>query len=300
LTWQAVRPHESARKWERMQLSEAVVVVDGLGLMGGSLALALRGKCRAVIGVARRAEARENALQRGAVDLATSHLPEAARQADIVVLATPVRQIIEAIPQVAPAMRPGALLMDLGSTKREIVAAMNRMPEGAMAVGGHPMCGKEAGGLDSADADLFRGAKFVLTPTDRTTEDAMALATELVEAVGARPLILDAEWHDRAVAIVSHLPYLLSAALVHTEAEASAEDAVVGDLAASGFRDTTRLAASQVDMMLDILLTNRDEVERALALLECKLAGARRLLNDPAALNEWMTKAQTRRREMFC
>src|SRR5207237_5874270 len=148
-----------------MQLSEAVVVVDALGLMGCSLALALRGKCRAVIGVARRPETRKLALQRGAVDLATSHLPEAARQADIVVLATPVRQIIETIPQAASAMRPGALLMDLGSTKREIVAAMSRTAEGVLAVGGHPMCGKEAGGLENADADLFRGAKFVLMPT---------------------------------------------------------------------------------------------------------------------------------------
>jgi prephenate dehydrogenase len=221
------------------------------------------------------------------------------RDADVVVLATLVRHILSAIPEVAAHMRPGALLLDLGSTKAQVVEAMDGIPEGLLAVGGHPMCGKEVGGLESAEATLFRGAPFVLTPTARTTDEAMLRAFELAEAVGARPIVLDAERHDRAVAVISHLPYLLASALVQAEAEASAADPVVRDLAASGFRDTTRLAATHADMMLDILLTNWGAVESALDTLERKLAEVRGLLDEPARLQTWMAEAQRRRREMF-
>lgn len=282
-----------------MRLSEATVAIYGLGLMGGSLALALRGKCRHVVGVVRRPEAARKAVDVGAVEEVTCDLAAAAAEADIVVLATPVRDIIAAIPHVAVAMRPGALLMDLGSTKREVVAAMDSTTHEILAVGGHPMCGKEAGGLDSADGTLFRGATFVLTPTRRPTDEALVLATELVEAAGACPLVLDAERHDRAVAVVSHLPYLLAAALVHAEAQSHLQDPVVQALAATGFRDTTRLASSQVDMMLDILLTNRDAVTRALNLFEASVADMRAALRDPQALRKWMEQAQAERARVF-
>jgi prephenate dehydrogenase len=282
-----------------MRLSEATVAIYGLGLMGGSLALALRGKCRRLLGVARRIEVAGAAVDAQIVDAATSDLSEAAAEADVVVLATPVRDVIASIPVAGAAMRPGSLLMDLGSTKREVVAQMNQIPESVRAVGGHPMCGKETGGLESADATLFQGARFVLTPALRTTDEGLALASELVEAVGACPLVLDAERHDRAVAVVSHLPYLLAASLVHTEGAAHRHDPAVGALAASGFRDTTRLAASQIDMMLDILLTNQDAVAQALEQFEESLAAIQRLLRDPEALREWMDRAQTRRKGMF-
>ena len=196
-------------------------------------------------------------------------------------------------------MRPGTLLMDLGSTKVQVVEAMNALPEEIAAVGGHPMCGKETGGLASADPNLFQGATFVLTPTARTTDEAMRLAHELVEATGAMPLVLDTERHDRAVATISHLPYLLAASLIHTETEANALDDAVGRLAASGFRDTTRLATSSLDMMLDILLTNRECVGTALDAFQRNLAAVRNLLGEPPQLRSWMAEAQCKRREMF-
>jgi prephenate dehydrogenase len=281
-----------------MRLREATVAISGLGLMGGSLALALRGKCQTLVGIARRPELCEQATREGVVDRATCDLTLAAAHADIVVLATPVLHIVECIPHVVLAMRPGALLIDLGSTKRDIVAAMNGIPEGVLAVAGHPMCGKETGGLESADPAMFKGARFVLTPTERTTDEALVLAFELVEAVGACPLVLDAERHDRAVAVISHLPYLLASSLVHAEEEAG-EDSVVSALAASGFRDTTRLAASQVEMMLQVLQTNREAIESALDLFERNIAKARDLLNNPTALELWMEQARDRRRGMF-
>jgi prephenate dehydrogenase len=282
-----------------MRLSEATVAIYGLGLMGGSLALALRGKCRHVVGVVRRPEAARKAVDTGVVEEATCDLAGAAAHADIVVLATPVRDIIATIPLAAAAMGPGALLMDLGSTKREVVAAMDSTPREILAVGGHPMCGKEAGGLNSADGTLFQGATFVLTLTARTTDEALALATEMAEAAGACPLVLDAERHDRAVAVVSHLPYLLAAALVHAEAQSHLQDPVVQAVAASGFRDTTRLASSQVDMMLDILLTNGDAVAHALDLFEASVAEVRAALRDPQVLRRWMQDAQAERARVF-
>lgn len=281
-----------------MQLDNARVAIVGLGLMGGSLALALRGKRRSIIGFDRSPEIVEQALQRQVVDVATPDLAGVAN-ADIVVLATPVRTIIELIPRVAALMRPGALLLDLGSTKGQIVEVMNRLPEGCVAVGGHPMCGKETSGLDNADAGLFQGARFALVPTERSTGEALSLATELAYAVGACPLVLDAYEHDQAVAVVSHLPYLLAASLALTEQEESAGNPAAGLLAASGFRDTTRLAGSGTEMMLDILLTNREAVEQALDIFEGKLAQVRGLLADKTGLQGWLQAAQVRRMEIF-
>lgn len=282
-----------------MRLRDSTIAIVGLGLMGGSLSLALRGKCARRVGVVRRPEVAQLAVSRQVVDVAHCDMPAAVREADIVVTATPVRHILSSIPEIAACMRPGALLMDLGSTKGLVVQAMNSLPPGIAAVGGHPMCGKEVGGLESADASIYRGATFVLTPTIHTTGESMPLAHELVEAVGAHPLVLDAERHDRAVAIISHLPYLLAISLVHAEEEASGQDAVVHALTASGFRDTSRLAASQVEMMLDILLTNREAVQLALDRFEQKLAEVRDLLDDTTGLKGWMGEAQRRRREMF-
>lgn len=248
-------------------MKDARVAIVGLGLMGGSLAGALkkRGACREVWGVARREETIREALRRGFIDGGTCDLAEGVEQADLIVLATPARTILELIPQVGSLAPPGCLLMDLGSTKARIVQAMEALPPHVQAVGGHPMCGKEASGIAAAEADLYAGATFVLTLLQRTSAEALVLAQEMVEAVGARPLVMNAERHDRLVAAISHLPYLLSVGLVATAEEIAAEDELVWELAASGFRDTSRLAASDATMMLDILLTNRQTVGEMLS-----------------------------------
>jgi prephenate dehydrogenase len=248
-------------------LKNARVTIVGIGLMGGSLAGALKkqGVCREVRGVARREETIQEALRRGFINEGTCDLAKGVEQADLIVLATPVRTILELIPQVGSLALAGCLLMDLGSTKARIVEAMEALPPHLQAIGSHPMCGKEASGVVAAEADLYEGATFVLTPLRRTSSEALMLAQELVEAVGARPLLMDAERHDRLVAAVSHLPYLLSVGLVATAEEVAAEDELVWELAASGFRDASRLAASDVTMMLDILLTNCQAVGGALS-----------------------------------
>ncbi len=248
-------------------LKDARVVIVGLGLMGGSLAGALRerGACREVLAVTRREETVREAMRRGFIHWGTCDLAEGVGQTDLIVLATPVRTILELIPQVGTLAPAGCVLMDVGSTKARIVEAMEALPSHLQAIGGHPMCGKEASGIEAAEADLYQGATFVLTPLQRTSPEALTLAQELVEAVGARSLVMNAERHDRLVAAVSHLPYLLSVGLVDTAEEVAAEDDLVWELAASGFRDTSRLAASDVTMMLDILLTNSQAVGEMLS-----------------------------------
>ena len=245
------------------KLSDSTIAIVGLGLMGGSLALAWQEKkvCAKIIGIDRNEETRTQAM---AHEIEPSNDLNAVSRADLIILATPVRTIIQLIPQIGALVHPNAIVMDLGSTKREIVSAMNSLPAHVQAVGAHPMCGKEHAGFDAADANLFRNATFVLTPLARTSPQTLALAQSLVEIVGARPLILDAERHDKIVAEISHLPYVIATALMQTASEHANADDLTFTLAASGFRDTSRLAASDTAMTLDILMTNRDNVASAI------------------------------------
>ncbi len=283
------------------KLTDAQVAIVGLGLMGGSLAGALRGQCRAVVGVARRAETVETALARGLVDRGTTDLASGVRQADAVVLATPVRVILRLLAEIGPLVPGGCLLMDLGSTKAQIVAEMARLPGHVQPLGGHPMCGKEVSGITAADPTLYRGHTFILTPLPRTAEAALALGRALVEAVGAHPLTFDLERHDQLVATISHLPYLLACALVGTAEITASTDPVVWEIAASGFRDTSRLAASDVTMMLDILLTNREAVLGALGTCGAQLRDLARLVESGDEEGLWavLTAARETWRGLF-
>jgi prephenate dehydrogenase len=281
------------------RLADCHVAVVGLGLMGASLCLDLvQGKlCREVRGVARRTETVLDAFFSGAVDLATNDPATGVMGADIVILATPVRTIVELVRKLGPHLWPGTLVMDMGSTKSEICAALGQLPAGIQPVGGHPMCGKETAGFGAAEAGLYRQAPWVLSPLPRTSPDALRLATELAEAVGARPVVLDAERHDRLVASISHLPFLLASALVHAVNEVGQGDELVWRLAAGGFRDTSRVAASDTRMFLDILLTNRSAVLEQVDAFAGQLASLRTLLaeGDEEALRAKLAASQTKR-----
>lgn len=273
-------PYPSSKK----PLSDYTVAIAGLGLMGGSLGLALQGQVARVIGVARRRETLQQALAIGAINAGCETLAAAAAQADIVVLATPVGVVLEQIAELgrlaaAGALRPGVLLLDLGSTKALVCQAMAELPPSVEPVGGHPMCGKETSGLDVAEARLYQGAPFVLTPLPRTAPWALDLAKALAVAIGARPIEMDPERHDRLVAAISHLPYMLSLALFAAVEDVAAEDEMVWQLAAGGFRSATRLAGSDVTMMLDILFTNRSNVLALIEGLRARLDGLTQALD---------------------
>ena len=247
-----------------IDFAKARISIVGLGLMGASLSAALRGHCRCVVGVARRSESIETALTRGLIDCGTTDLANGVHNANIIVLATPVRVILRLLHEFKSLLLQECLLIDLGSTKSRIITQMMELPDHIQPLGGHPMCGKEVSGLEAADSELFRGCTFVLTPLPRTSEAALVLGHTLVKTIGAQPLLLGPERHDRLVAASSHLPYLLACSLVGTAGESAAVDPMVWRVTASGFRDTSRLAASDVTMMLDILLTNREAVLQAL------------------------------------
>lgn len=263
-------------------LSDCRVAVVGLGLMGASLCMDLtQGKlCQEVRGVARRTDTVLEAFFAGAVDLATNDLQTGVLGADIVILSTPVRTIVDVLTEIGPRLWPGALVMDMGSTKAEVCAAMEALPPGIQPVGGHPMCGKETAGFGSAESGLYINAPWVLSPLARTSPDALCLATELAEAVGARPLVLAPVRHDRLVAAISHLPFLIASALVHAVAQTGLEDEMVWQLAAGGFRDTSRVAASDTRMFIDILLTNREAVLAQLDTFTQHVGELRDLLAD--------------------
>ena len=282
-------------------LEECQVAVVGLGLMGGSLAGALRGRCQEVVGVARRQEMVDEALAGGFVDRGTTDLAEGVGTANIVVLATPVRVILRQLAEIGPHLAGGCLLMDLGSTKAQIVAKMARLPGHIQPLGGHPMCGKEVSGLEAADPGLYRDRTFILTPLQRTSEAALALGCELALAIGAHPLVLGADRQDFLVATVSHLPYLLACALVATADATTSADPAAWEIVAGGFRDTSRVAGSDVTMMLDILLTNRAKVRKALSTCQAQLGDLARLIEaeDEDALRQALTAIRETRLEMF-
>jgi prephenate dehydrogenase len=249
------------------------LAVVGLGLMGGSMALALRGYADHIVGVEMNESSRLYAVEHGIVDEATDDLRMGVKDADVVVLAAPVRVILSIVRgRIGAYLRSNTFLIDIGSTKEDICMAMGVLPIGIQAVGGHPMTGKEVSGIDASDALLYRKRPFVLCPTRRTTPAARLRALAFVEALGAEAIEMDAHRHDRTVAAISHLPYLLSAALVATVKSEGDKDEAVWQLAAGGFRDTSRLAASDLSMMGDILSTNTQAVAALLARFRAQLA----------------------------
>jgi prephenate dehydrogenase len=283
------------------RLPDCRVTVVGLGLMGGSLAGALRGQCRAVVGVARRAETVEEASRLGLVDWGTTDVAEGVRQADVVVLATPVRVILDQLAEIGSLVPEGCLVMDLGSTKAQIVEEMARLPEHVQPLGGHPMCGKETSGVEVADPALYRGCTFILSPLPRTADEALSLGRELAEAIGAHALVLDGERQDFLVGTVSHLPYLLACALVATADATTSADPAAWEIVAGGYRDTSRVAGSDVTMMVDILLTNREEVLRAVRVYQDQLASLTKSLEagDEDGLRRALSTIRQKRKEMF-
>lgn len=249
------------------------LAVVGLGLMGASIAMALRDAAQTITGVDVDEETRRYALEHGIVDAATSDLYAGVHEADTVILAAPVRVITDILrKRLGSYLRSNTLLIDIGSTKHDICDAMGHLPIGINAIGGHPMAGKEHPGIWHADPTVYQGRPFVLCDTRRTTPATLERAKTLAVAIGAIPIEMNAERHDRIVAGISHLPYILSASLVATVAQEARQDDALWELAAGGFRDMSRLAGSDIKMMGDILSTNTRAVATLLAMFRVQLA----------------------------
>ncbi|MGB7340607.1 MAG: prephenate dehydrogenase/arogenate dehydrogenase family protein [Phototrophicaceae bacterium] len=249
------------------------LAVIGLGLMGGGIAMAMRDRCDTITGMDLDANTRQYAIDNKIVDRATDDLKDAVKDADTVILAAPVRVIADILRlHIGSYLRSNTLVIDLGSTKHDICEAMGRLPVGVGAIGGHPMAGKENSGIEAADPTIYQGRPFVLCRTRRTTPATRDRALLFCEALGAEAIEMDAERHDRIVAGISHLPYILSASMVATIAKEAKTDEAFWQLAAGGFRDMSRLAASDIKMMGDILSTNTRAVATLLAMFRVQLA----------------------------
>lgn len=286
-----------------LPLSQAIVTVVGMGLMGGSLAKALvrGGACREVRALVRREQTAEEALKHGAAHLAGTDPEELLQPADLVVLATPVRTIQEQVKRLNRFMKPGAVMTDMGSVKAGIVKAMNGLPDHIGSVGGHPMCGKETSGLAAADPDLFQAKVWALTPSRKTDRETLLMVEALIESVGARKIVLDARSHDIAVSCISHLPYLLAATLVGVTEDTAKDRPEVWQLASSGFRDVSRIASSDLTMMIDILAANRHNAVRMLKRASRRIDRMIQLLTEKNEndLQTMLSRVRERRASMF-
>jgi prephenate dehydrogenase len=278
------------------------LAVVGVGLLGGSVAKAARAQRLAgeIVGVGRDAGRLRPALDDGTLDRITTDLAAGVEDADLVVLAAPVRAIARLLESIWDALPAEAVVTDVGSTKASIVrtaeALAGRRP--VAFVGSHPMAGSEQSGYGVARADLFRDATVIVTPAESSPPRAVKAVTGLWEALGAgRVLTMDPEAHDRAVAAISHLPHLVACALV--DGVARLEPAAF-DVAARGFRDTTRIAAGDPEVWEEIFLANREAVAQASRGFLGALADLLRLVEsgDAPALRETLARIKARRESL--
>lgn len=276
------------------------LVVCGVGLIGGSFALALKaaGQVGEVVGLGRSPAGLDEALRLGVIDRAETDWALALDGCDFVLLATPVGQMETVLRRMLPHLETSAVVTDGGSTKRDVVAAA-RAALGARAwqfVPGHPIAGAERSGAAAARADLYRDRRVVLTPLPENREADVARVQAAWQACGARLTQTSAEHHDRWLAAVSHLPHLLSFALVDELAGRPNAEEIFG-LAGGGFRDFTRIAASHPEMWRDIFLANRDALLDELSAYEAELSRIRALIDaaDAAGLEALIARSRAAR-----
>ncbi len=280
------------------------ITIIGVGLIGGSFGLALKKKKPSfkIVGVDKQ-KVIEKAITREAIDKGTVNLEEGIKEADVVILATPVKTILDLLPQINPFLKKECLVTDTGSTKKQIVKRANKVLfKDIHFIGGHPMAGSEKYGIDSADPHLFQDKTYILTPTNKSNLMAMEKIFSLIKMIDANMLILDPLDHDRIVGAVSHLPQIMAISLTNMIGELAQREnnnnyfKAVGE----GFKDMTRIALSPRKIWEDICDTNKGTIlemiqkfKQYLNLIEDKL------INDPEGLKEEFQKAQMLRKKCF-
>jgi len=278
----------------------AKLVVYGVGLIGGSFALALKeaGAVGRVVGMGRSRENLQQALAGGAIDAIGRDDREALAGADLVLLAMPVGQMGPIMQRIAPVLEPQTVVTDAGSTKRDVVALASRHLPGTLSrfVPAHPIAGAERSGAAAARADLFRDRHLIMTPIEGSDEEAVERVRRAWSVAGMRVSTMEAAHHDRVLAAVSHLPHVLSYALVHELSKRPDAERLFA-LAAGGFRDFTRIAASSPEMWRDICVSNRDLILAELAFYRIELERLAALLEaaDAPALEALFARARSAR-----
>lgn len=278
------------------------VSIVGVGLIGGSIGLALRGRRGApdeVVGWDTDAGALSGALERGAIDRAADSAAASTAGAGLVVVATPVDRMPQTFAALGAAVPADAVITDAGSAKVAVVEA-GEAQWGPRFVGGHPMAGSERHGIEAADERLFEDAWWIVTPTATTSSHSYATVADLVAATGAKAVAVDPHVHDQLLARLSHLPQLTASALVEVAVASGDKETLLG-LAAGGFRDVTRIAASNPDLWVAVIRSNRKAVLEALEGLRDGLAGVAELIRAGhwEELGEWLARSRRARLELF-
>lgn len=241
---------------QTVDLKKLKITIAGLGLMGGSMAMALKKQDIKVSAVDTSADTIKQALSSATIAEGTTDLQEGISGADLIILAMPVRKIIETIARLPEIKKNDCVLIDVGSTKTGICDSMSLLPGRFDPIGGHPMCGREKSGFGAAVSGLYEKQTFILCKTDRTKELGVNTALALIQAIGAQPAFLEAPIHDEIVSLTSHLPYLLSTSLMNLVALKASKAPTFWQISSTGLRDSVRLAGSNPQMMLQILESN--------------------------------------------
>jgi len=238
------------------------VSIIGLGLIGGSLARALREKVgiTEITAVNRSQASIDAAVEDKTITRGFLDLNQFVYDSDIIFICTPVRRAIEYIEILKDKVKPDCIITDVGSTKSEITTYINKMDRPPLFIGGHPMAGTENTGYRSGMVHLFENAFYVLTPSKTSNEESISIMTEIVKKIGAIPVILDADEHDKATGCISHVPHIIASSLVNLAKKLDSEDEIMKTLAAGGFKDITRIASSSPEMWENIVLSNKQQI----------------------------------------
>lgn len=276
------------------------ITIIGVGLIGSSFALALkkRGFKGSITGVGRREEYLAKAKEKGIIDLYTTVYEDGVKDADLILLASPVGQFEQIINKIVSSIKKGAIVTDVGSVKAGIIKKIEpMMPEGVSFVGGHPIAGKECPGFYAATPDLFKNAKCIITPTTRTDKDAQDRVAALWKFVEARTVLMSPEEHDKIFAAVSHLPHVVAYALVNSIT--GIKDGVL-DNGGKGLKDMTRIALSPTELWRDICACNQKEILGSLKIFSSSLSGMIKLIeaSDWIGLEKEFVKAKEARQSI--
>jgi prephenate dehydrogenase len=279
------------------------ITIIGLGLIGGSLGLALKkalGDIQ-ITGVPRREETIDLALRMGAIDQGTTDYKQGVSDADFVFICTPINVILPIVNEIIPALKKGAIVSDVGSSKYQIVSeAEKAICKGTFFVGGHPMAGKETTKIEAAEADLFQNKKWLFSKTSRTSLRAIEQLENLIKKIGAEPIVLDPKTHDLVVAAISHMPLAVAAALVNTIGGEEEKNLML-KCAASGFRDTTRIASGDPILGVDMFKTNQKAVLKMIKAFKKALSSLEGMIKEGKGeeLYQELEKAKKLRDSIF-
>lgn len=281
------------------------VTIVGVGLIGGSLGMFLKQNAMAdsVVGVGRRIENLKTAVELGAIDRYVSDAKDGVREADLVILATPVDTYERHVKEWGSCLKSGAIVSDVGSVKGALVEQVERLlPNNVRFVGAHPIAGKEKTGVAAGSVTLFKGARCILTPTKRTDPQALRTIRALWEAAGSVVLTMDPVLHDKVLGAVSHLPHIAAFALINalTEVQQTTPELDLLAYSGGGLRDTTRIAASSPEMWRDIFLWNRDNLVRQIETYERYLRQLKHLIQsgDGPAIEQELERAKRVREQL--